>query len=118
MNSQKNGVYKNGADIEFHCAFIGHNDSLRNLIGISRKTKRAHRRHLPANGKPENKRNIYCTNVDLRIIEILITLMYKLSAVTLMPLHTPVSEELGLTRHHYHPGSGPSSASCSGNHLA
>ena len=43
---------------------------------------RAHRRHLAANGKHENKRKIYCTNVHLRIIEILITLMYKLSAVT------------------------------------
>ena len=42
----------------------------------------AHRRHLAANGKHENKRKIYCTNVHLRIIEILITLMYKLSAVT------------------------------------
>ena len=47
----------------------------------------AQRRHLAANGKHENKRKIYCTNVHLRIIEILITLMYKLSAVTLMPLH-------------------------------
>ena len=35
-----------------------------------------------ANGKHENKRKIYCTNVHLRIIEILITLMYNLSAVT------------------------------------
>ena len=43
---------------------------------------RAHMRHLAANGKHENKRKIYCTNVHLRIIEILITLMYKLSAVT------------------------------------
>ena len=43
---------------------------------------RAHRRHLAANRKHENKRKIYCTNVHLRIIEILITLMYKLSAVT------------------------------------
>ena len=43
---------------------------------------RAHRRHLAANGKHENKRKIYCTNVHLRIIEILITMMYKLSAVT------------------------------------
>ena len=43
---------------------------------------RAHRRHLAANGKHENNRKIYCTNVHLRIIEILITLMYKLSAVT------------------------------------
>ena len=42
----------------------------------------AHRRHLAANGKHVNKRKIYCTNVDLRIIEILITLMYTLSAVT------------------------------------
>ena len=43
---------------------------------------RAHRRLLAANGKHENKRKIYCTNVHLRIIEILITLMYNLSAVT------------------------------------
>ena len=43
---------------------------------------RAHRRHLAANEKHENKRKIYCTNVHLRIIEILITLMYNLSAVT------------------------------------
>ena len=42
----------------------------------------AHRRHLAANGRHENKRKIYCTNVHLRIIEILITLMYKLRAVT------------------------------------
>ena len=42
----------------------------------------AHRRHLAANGKHENKRKIYCTNVHLRIIEILITMMYKFSAVT------------------------------------
>ena len=41
-----------------------------------------HRQHLAANGEHENQRNIYCTNVHLRIIEILITLMYKLSAVT------------------------------------
>ena len=50
---------------------------------------RAHGRHLAANGKTENKRTIYCTTVHLRIIEILKTLMYKLSAVTLMPLHSP-----------------------------
>ena len=43
---------------------------------------RAHRRHLAANGKHENKRKVYCTNIHLRIIEILITLVYKLSAVT------------------------------------
>ena len=49
----------------------------------------AHRRRLAANGQHENKRKIYGTNVHLRIIEILITLMYKLSAVTLMPLHSP-----------------------------
>ena len=58
---------------------------------------RAHRRHLAANGKHENKRKIYCTNVHLRIIEILITLMYNLSAVTAavtLPLwkHTPVCQ--------------------------
>ena len=50
---------------------------------------RAHRRHLAANRVPENKRKIYCTNVHLRIIETLITLMYKLRAFTLMPLHPP-----------------------------
>ena len=43
---------------------------------------RAHRRHLATSGKHENKRKIYCTNVHLRIIETLITLMYNLSAVT------------------------------------
>ena len=43
---------------------------------------RAHRRPLAANGKHENKRKTYCTNVHLRIIEILIKLMYNLSAVT------------------------------------
>ena len=46
---------------------------------------RAHRRHLAANGKHENKRKLYCTNVHLRDIEILITLMYNLSAVTAAP---------------------------------
>ena len=58
---------------------------------------RAHGRHLAANGKHENKRKTYCTNVRLRIIEILITLMYNLSAVTaavILPLckHTPVCQ--------------------------
>ena len=48
---------------------------------------RAHGRHLAANRKPENKQKISCTNVHLRITEILITLMDKLSAVTLMRLH-------------------------------
>ena len=43
---------------------------------------RAHRQHLAANGKHENKRKISCTNVHLSIIEILITLMYSLRAVT------------------------------------
>ena len=50
---------------------------------------RADGRHFAANKKPQNKRNIYCTNVHVRIIKILITLMYKLSAVTLTPLHFP-----------------------------
>ena len=36
---------------------------------------RAHVRHLAANGKPKNKLNIYCTNVHLNRIEMLITLM-------------------------------------------
>ena len=58
---------------------------------------RAHRRHLAANGKHKNERKIYCTNVHLRLIEILITLMYNLSAVTAavtLPLckHTPVCQ--------------------------
>ena len=35
-----------------------------------------------ANGRHENKRKFYCTNVHLRIIETLITSMYQLSAVT------------------------------------
>ena len=52
-------------------------------------SRRAHGRHLAANRKPEKEREIYCTNVHLRIIEILITLMYKLSAATMMPLHSP-----------------------------
>ena len=54
---------------------------------------RAHRRHLAANGKHENKRKIYCTNVHLRIIEILITLMYNLSAVTAAVTPGPASSE-------------------------
>ena len=52
-------------------------------------TTRAHGRHLAANEKHENKRKIYCTNGHLKIIGNLITLMYKWSAVTLMPLHSP-----------------------------
>ena len=53
---------------------------------------RAHRRHLAANGKHENKRKIYCTNVHLRIIEILITSVYN-QVLSLLPLHSP-SENL------------------------
>ena len=56
---------------------------------------RAHRRHLAANGKHENKRKIYCTNVHLRIIEILITLMYKLSAVTAAVTGGVVAADVG-----------------------
>ena len=53
---------------------------------------RAHGRHLTANEKPEHKRKIDCTNVHLRIIEILMRLMYKLRAVTLMPLQRGVAK--------------------------
>ena len=49
----------------------------------------AHGRHLTVHGKHENEQKIYCSNVHLRIIEYLITLMYKLSAVTLMLVHSP-----------------------------
>ena len=54
---------------------------------------RAHRRHLAANGKHENKQKDYCTNVHVRIIGILITLMYNLSAVTaaVTPILTAIS---------------------------
>ena len=58
------------------------NESDKEITKDKCDSTRAHRRHLAANGKPENKRKIYCTNVHLRFIEILITLMYKLSAVT------------------------------------
>ena len=52
---------------------------------------RAQRRHLAANGKHKNKRKFYCTNVHLRIIEILMTLMYNLSAVTAaVTFHCPL----------------------------
>ena len=47
---------------------------------------RAHRRHLAANGKHETERKIYCTNVHLRIIGILITSVYN-SVLSLPPLH-------------------------------
>ena len=77
------------SNIMTHCEIIGNN--LNKSDWEIKKDKcdstRAHRRHLAANGKPENKCKIYCTNVHLRIIEILITLMYKLSAITLVPLH-------------------------------
>ena len=46
---------------------------------------RAHRRHLAANRKHETERKIYCTNVHLRIIGILITSVYN-SVLSLLPL--------------------------------
>ena len=77
------------SNIMTHCEIIRNN--LKNSDWEITKDKcdstRTHGPRLAANGKPENKRNNYCTNVHLRIIEILITLMYELSAVTLMPLH-------------------------------
>ena len=74
-----------------HCQIIQNNlnNSNRKVTKDKCDSTRAHRRHLAANGKHEKKRKIYCTNVHLRIIEILFTLMYKLSAVTLMPLQSP-----------------------------
>ena len=79
------------SNVMTHCEIIRNN--LNNSNWEIRKDKcestRAHRRHLAASGKHENKRKIYCTNVHLRIIENLITLMYKLGAVTLMPLKFP-----------------------------
>ena len=83
----ENPVYKNGADIESQCAFIATNDTTSNHSNNLNKSDweitkdkcdstRAHRRHLAANGKHEMKRKIYCTNVHLRIIEILITSVY------------------------------------------
>ena len=73
------------------------NKSDREITKDKCDSTRAHRRHLAANGKHETERKIYCTNVHLRIIEILITLMYNLSAVTAavaLPLgkHTPVCQ--------------------------
>ena len=53
---------------------------------------RLHARSQATSGgeqKPCKQGENYCTNVQLRIIEILITLMYKLSAVTLMLLPSP-----------------------------
>ena len=78
------------SNIMTHCEIIRNN--LNNSDWEITKDKcdstRAHGGRLAANGKPENKRKNYCNNVHLKIIEILITLMYKLSAVTLMPLHS------------------------------
>ena len=79
------------SNIMTHCEII-QNDLNKSGWEITKDkcdSTRAHGRHLAANGKPENKQKIYCTNVHLGIIEILITLMYILSAVTLMPLHPP-----------------------------
>ena len=97
MNSQKTRSTKieqtynfivHSSNIMTHCEIIQIN--LDNSNWEIRKDKcdstHAHRRHLAANGKPENKQKSYCTNVHRRIIGILITLMYKLRAVTLMPL--------------------------------
>ena len=78
------------SNIMTHCEIIPNNfnKSYWEITKDKCDSTRAHRRHLAANGKPENKRKIYGTNVHLRIIEILITLMYKLSGVTLMPLQS------------------------------
>ena len=79
------------SNIMTHCEII-RNDLNKSHWEITKDkcdSTRAHRRHLAANRKPENKRKIYCTNVHLRIIEIVITLMYKLSGVALMLLHFP-----------------------------
>ena len=46
----------------------------------------AYGRHLTVNGEPENKKKIYGTNVHLKIIKILMTMMYQLRAVTLILL--------------------------------
>ena len=89
MEQMENPIV-HSSNIMHHCKIIPNN--LNNCDWEIMKDKydstRAHRRHLAANGKHENKRKIYCTNVHLGIIEILITLMYKLSAVTLRPLHS------------------------------
>ena len=73
-----------------HCEIIRNNlyNSDWEITKDKCDSMRAYRRNLAANRKHENKRKIYCTNVHLRIIEILITLMHKFSAVTLMPLHS------------------------------
>ena len=88
-----------------HCDIIRNNlnNSDREITKDKCDSARAHRRHLAANEKHENKRKIYCTNVCLRIIEILITLMYKFSAVTLMPLHVADSAALLSTTFYHSP---------------
>ena len=82
-----------------HCEIIPNNLNKSDLEMTKDKchSTRAHRRHLAANKKHDNKPNIYCTNVHLRITEIVITMMYKLSAATAavtLPLckHTPVCQ--------------------------
>ena len=87
------------SNIMTHCEIIRNNLNKSDWEITKDKcdSTRAHRRHLAANGKHENKRKIYCTNVHLRIIEILITLMYKLSAVTLMPLHSPLKTYVSMS---------------------
>ena len=91
------------SNIMTHCEIIRNNLNKSDWEITKDKcdSTRAHRRHLAANGKHENKRKFYCTNVPLRIIEILITLMYELSAVILMPLHiyhTNACPDLGWPR--------------------
>ena len=78
------------SNIMAHCEIIRNNlnKSDREITKDKCDSTRAHGLHLAANGKPENKRKVYCTNVHLKIIEILITLIYKLRAVPAMPLHT------------------------------
>ena len=76
------------SNIMTHCEIIRNNlhKSDWEITKDKCDSTRPHGRHPAANGKPENKLNRHCTNVHLRFMEILITLMYKLSAVTLMPL--------------------------------
>ena len=97
MNSQKNRSTKlehtyrlnvNSCNTKTHYKIIQKN--LNTSYWEIRKDKcvstRAHGRHLEAHGKSDNKQNIYCTNVYLKIIDILMTIVYKLSAVIMMPL--------------------------------
>ena len=82
------------SNILTHCEIIRNNlnKSDREITKDKCDSTRAHRRHLAGDGDHGNKRKIYCTHVHMGIIEILITLMYKLSAITLMPLHVPDTE--------------------------